>query len=405
MARGNVGDSMSIDSTIARRDAIAQYRIIGEVAHPHLTSIAELAAVICGVSSAVINIIDDRFQHQIAAVGLEPEVCAREDSMCAVILHEARHVKVVDAREDARFANNPFVTGEIARVRLYASSPVVTPSGIAIGTLCVFDEEPGELEEHQSRALNALADRVVDVLELRRTAEELRRSNEQLLHFASQVSHDLRNPLTALSGFLELAEDDPGLEHAPLAAESIGRARSVASRMNVMVVDFLDYARAEGTEPRREPVDLAAVVAAVVEDLHAVIDSTGAAVTVESDAPVVGDPTLLRALLQNLIGNAVKFSAAAGSTPRVEVRVSTGPDGRCITVDDNGPGIPESERERVFGIMQRGVGRDVPGLGIGLATCRRIVESHRGRIGVEDSPLGGTRVRVDLPSDPARSDG
>lgn len=396
---------MSIDSTIARRDAIAQYRIIGEVAHPHLTSIAELAAVICGVSSAVINIIDDRFQHQIAAVGFEPEACAREDSMCAAILHEARHVKITDARVDARFANNPFVTGEIARVRLYASSPVVTPSGIAIGTLCVFDEEPGHLEEHQSRALDALAEQVVDVLELRRTAEELRQSNERLAHFAGQVSHDLRNPLTALSGFLELAEDDPGLASAPLAAESIGRARSVATRMNEMVIDILDHARVDGAEPRHGRVDLESVVHSVVEDLDAMIAECGATVDVECDSTVIGDPTLLRALMQNLIANAVKFADAAGVPPRVLVRVTEEAKGWRITVDDNGPGIPESERERVFGLLERDADDDVSGYGIGLATCRRIVESHHGRIGVEDSPLGGTRVRVDLPSAPASSDG
>ncbi|MFX7849524.1 histidine kinase dimerization/phospho-acceptor domain-containing protein, partial [Acinetobacter baumannii] len=84
-----------------------------------------------------------------------------------------------------------------------------TPSGVAIGTLCVFDDEVGQLSDASARALDLLAHQVIDVLELRRLTRDLAESNSQLEQFAAQVSHDLRNPLTALSGFLELAADSP----------------------------------------------------------------------------------------------------------------------------------------------------------------------------------------------------
>ncbi|MDO7881290.1 sensor histidine kinase [Salinibacterium soli] len=389
---------MSTDAHVARRDAIADYRIVGAERLPHLERLVALAAAVCGVPTAVVNIIDDTHQHQIAAIGLEPAVCAREDSMCAAVLHESRHIWVTDAREDPRFAQNPFVTGQIATVRFYASSPIVTPAGITIGTLCVFDDEVGELTAQQSEALDTIARQVVEILELRRVAAELRRSNEQLAQFASQVSHDLRNPLTALGGFLELAEDDPGLTDAPMAAESVARARSVAARMTDMVVDLLAYARAEGVQPRRVETDVAELASSVIEDLDAAIESTGASVAVEAADPVVvGDPTLLRALLQNLVANAIKFSSAAGVSPRIAIRAEHVGDAVRLTVDDNGPGIPVDDRERVFGLLERGSTTEGTGLGIGLATCRRIAESHGGRIGVEDSPLGGARVWVVLP--------
>lgn len=389
---------------VTRREVIAQYGVVGEPPEPDLEGLVRLAATLSGVSTAVINIIDDRLQHQIAAVGISPSTCAREDSMCAAVFEQERRVVVADAREDERFARNPFVTGDIAHVRFYASSPLVTPAGVPIGTLCVFDEQPGDLTPEQGRSLDLLAHQVIDVLELRRLARELRRSNEELEHFARQVSHDLRNPLTAISGFLELAADSPELQDAPLAAHAIQRAESAASRMATVLDDLLAYARVGGTQPRQDTVHLTDLVSAVADDLDAEVRRSGGEVTAGGSAVLTGDRTMLRLLVENLVANAIKFTDAAGARPRVEVHAERVGDGARLVVDDNGPGIPPERRERVFALMERG-DSDAPGLGIGLATCRRIADAHGGVIGIEDSPLGGTRVWVTLPgsteSDPA----
>lgn len=381
---------------ITRREAIAEYQVVGQPPEPDLEGLVQLAATICGVSTAVINIIDDRSQHQIAAVGFEPSVCSREDSMCAVVFRHPGHVVVPDAREDDRFRGNPFVTGEIAHVRFYASSPLITPAGVPIGTLCVFDEQVGELSEPDSRALALLARQAIDVLELRRITRELGRSNEQLAHFAGQVSHDLRNPLTALAGFLEIAADSPELADAPVAARALERADAAAARMGALVDDLLDFARVGG-QPRRGIVDLAALVRDVVDDLDTPIRASRATVVAGDLPSISGDATQLRALLQNLLANAIKFSAAGGAAPTVEVRAHALTGGWRITVDDDGPGVPVEQRERIFGLLERGDGPGADGMGIGLSTCRRIVEAHGGRIGVDDSPLGGASVWVVLP--------
>ncbi|HBR87893.1 MAG TPA: histidine kinase [Microbacterium sp.] len=388
---------MSTVQDVTRREMIASYGVIGAPPEPDLEGLVQLAATVCGVSTAVINIIDDRFQHQIAAVGFTPAVCAREDSMCAVVFQHPGHVVVPDAREDDRFRDNPFVTGEIADVRFYASSPLITPQGIPIGTLCVFDEEVGELAPEDSRALALLAHQVVDVLELRRLTHELGQSNEQLERFAGQISHDLRNPLMALAGFIELAADSPELAGAPQAARALSRAESAAERMGAMIGDLYAYARLGGSRPRRETVDLGDLIAAVGDDLDTALAETGARIEAHVDASLHGDPTLLRALLQNLIANAVKFTAATGITPRVVIRSHRLTGGWRLTVDDNGPGVPAERREAVFELMDRGGVDDVPGLGIGLSTCRRIVEAHGGRIGIDEAETGGASVWIVIP--------
>lgn len=388
---------------ITRRSAIAEYQVVGRPPETDLESLVHLAATMCDVPTAVINIIDDRFQHQIAAVGLEPAICSREDSMCAVVFQQQVRTIVSDAREDPRFAANPFVTGELATVRFYASSPLVTPDGVPIGTLCIFDDRVRELSPEQGKALDLLARQVVDVLELLRLTHELGQSNEQLAQFAGQVSHDLRNPLMAVSGFLELATDSPEMVNAPHAAKALARAESAADRMAAMITDLLDFARIGGARPRRVPIDLEPLVVSVVEDLDATITSTGATVEVDTSLAVHGDETLLRALLQNLIANAVKFSAAAGVVPHVLVQAERVSAGVLVAVEDNGPGVAPEQRERVFDLMERAAGSEVAGLGIGLSTCRRIVEAHGGRIEIDESGLGGASVWFLLPD--ARSAG
>ena len=381
-----------------RRAIIEEYGVLGGAPEPDLQGLVQLAATVCGVPTAVINIIDDRFQHQIAAVGIEPAVCSREDSMCAVVFRKPGHTVVSDAALDERFAANPFVTGEVANVRFYASSPLITPMGVPIGTICIFDDVPREMPEDESAALALIAHQIVDVLELRRLTRELGESNEQLENFAAQVAHDLRNPLTALTGYIELASEVPEVAETPAASRALARAESVADRMSGMIARLLDYASVGGAPIRRTAVEVGPLIASTMDDLRTAGLDNGADVTVDASVPVPADPTLLGVLLQNLVGNAVKFSGAGGRAPAITVSVGTVAAGVRITVDDNGPGVPVAERDLVFEPLERGSNVDVPGFGIGLATCNRIVQSHGGRMGIDESPSGGARVWVVLPS-------
>lgn len=387
---------------------IDRYRVLVEPPRADLTALVDIAAQVAQVPLATINLITSTEQHQIATTGFDASICAREDSMCNLVLHEDAPVIVPDASQDPRFKDNPFVTGEIGDVRFYATHQLRTPKGVVIGTLCVFDTEPRELGDDQEEALVQLADRVVDLLELElRTREltraiakleetrtELERSNEVLTAFAGQVAHDLRNPLSAVKMSLELLEDQmasPDLDPDTLAYVAT-RANSGAERMQQLIDDLLAYARIGGHMAHTE-VDLGRVL----EDVRADLAVPLAGATLEAgDLPVVlGDPVQLRAVLQNLVANSAKFTRP-GEPAHIEVRAVGDGDVWRIEVVDHGLGVPEGDRERVFAPLAR-VHDDVDGHGIGLATVRRIVDAHRGRIGIEETPGGGATVWLELP--------
>nr|WP_272917785.1 sensor histidine kinase [Nocardioides flavescens] len=238
---------------------------------------------------------------------------------------------------------------------------------------------------------------VLDVSEHRAVQERLER-------FAALVSHDLKTPLTAVRASLELLGElvggpQPDLASARLLAE---QAEASAQRMGALVDALLAVASAAAPEP--EVVSLRAVVDAAVADLGALIARAGASVRTTAGldhAPrVVGSADLLRTLLVNLLTNAVKFR---DPDRRLHVEIDTAPrEGEPQTLEvrvrNDGPSIPDEERERVFEFLARGGRHDgVAGFGIGLTACRRIVELHGGQIWIEEPDGGGVEVRLTLP--------
>jgi signal transduction histidine kinase len=387
--------------------AITAYDAVRMPPRLQLESLVELAAQIAGVPKAAVNLITDVERHQIATVGFEASVCRREDSMCAVTLATGGPVLVADASADPRFARNPFVTGELDRIRFYAAHPLVTREGVPVGTLCVFDEEIRTLEVAQLSGLATLAERVVDVLELRLRSRELAlslmevqamqaelgRSNERLASFAGQVSHDLKTPLTTLSLSLSLIRQQ--LEDGELGPEWAGlldRAINGSSRMSHLIDDVLDYARLGGTLKETE-VDLDFVLGEVLEELAA--DLGGVTLHIDRLPTVLGDRAQLRAVVQNLLSNAAKYRHPERA-PEVYVAARHVQRAWRIEVTDNGLGVAGVDRTRVFEPLAR-VDVSVNGSGIGLATCRRIVGAHGGRIGIDPTVLVGARFWFELP--------
>lgn len=400
---------MTPTTSTAADDAIARYGALDQPGGRDLVALAQLAALVCEVPHAAINLITGDHQHQIAATGIDPSVCSRDDSMCAVVLDSIEPVVSPDASKDPRFATNPFVTGVIDSVRFYASAPLITPDGTVFGRLCVFDTEPHELTADRAVVLNGVAARVVDVLELRlrtrqleeslteltRTQEELTRSNELLSLFAGQVSHDLRSPLTAVLANAELLATEPAVARDPATLELVRATTNAGRRMAALIDTILAYAKV-GAALERRRIRLDDVLDHVLDDLGPVLEDRAAEVRREPLPEILGDGDQLYAVLLNLATNAVKFTPADRS-PEIAVGAARRNGSWRITVTDNGRGIPVEDRESVFELHQR-VDHSVEGAGIGLATARRAVEAHGGQIGVEDAAGGGTTVWFTLPA-------
>ncbi|MCY7395393.1 MAG: GAF domain-containing sensor histidine kinase [Nocardioides sp.] len=391
-----------------RASRIRAFDVLEKPARRDLVAVVHLAALVCDVPLATINLLTETEHHQIATYGFEGSVRAIDESLCVTVLHEDAPVIVADMRADPRFRDHPMVNGDEGDMRFFAAWRLVTHDGVPIGTLCVSHDEPRHLDAAQTEALGTLSERVVDILELSlRTRElsatlveveavrsELEQSNERLASFASQVSHDLKTPLTSMALSLSLIREELASTADTEALPLLDRAISASTRMAALIDDVLAFARLGGIL-RHDDVDLDQVLRDVRTDLVEPLEG----VTFEvGDLPVVsGNEVQLRALLQNLVENAAKYADPA--RPAV-VRVSgrRTEQGWRLEITDNGRGVPASELGQLFDPMTRAQPDPaVDGHGIGLATCRRIVDSHGGRIGLENALAGGTTAWFELP--------
>ncbi|WAJ32360.1 GAF domain-containing sensor histidine kinase [Arthrobacter sp. FX8] len=373
-----------------------------ELSTEPLKNLVQLAAKLCGVPFGVINVVTSDQQQQVAAVGFEAAVCAREDSMCSQVFLSGKPTVVPDASLDPRLASNPFVTGEIASVRYYASVPLETASGFVLGSLCVFANTPGTPGKDHLGMLEILARQAVQLLELqRRTLQlnsalsEVRESNAKLAEFAGRVSHDLRGPLTTMLGYVEMAGDEVDGDHP--AAEYLQIIDASGHRMLAMLEDVLTYSRMGGAL-QRQRVSLQTVAAEVAKDLGL---SFGSGAVLDAEAMKLHvDPGQLRTLLQNLVANAVNYRSPDRD---LKVRISgiSNYHGTTVFVADNGKGIAPEDRQRVLEPLVR-LHRDGDGhgSGLGLAIARRVVEAHGGELSLKETPGGGTTAVISFPAGP-----
>lgn len=233
-----------------------------------------------------------------------------------------------------------------------------------------------------------------DIRERKRAKAELLESNRDLAAFASVASHDLQAPLRVIQSYLDLLErrcqhlDDRSREY-------IARIVDAAERMRALIMDLLAYARIERAPMDTGPVDLDEVLDRALEILAEHIRAADAVIDRSPLPTVQGVRSQLIQLLQNLVGNAVKYRGDA--PPRIRITATHDDDRWCVSVRDNGIGIHPADHDRIFGLFERVHGRaDYEGTGIGLAICRKIVERHGGRIWVESSPGLGSDFRFTL---------
>jgi len=265
--------------------------------------------------------------------------------------------------------------------------------------------EAGRAQETMARQAAELRRNAAELEDrVQQRTADLERSNQELQSFAYSLAHDLRAPLRAIDGYCHILLD----EHAARLDEDVqvllGNVSRAAVRMGYLIDGMLALARVSRQDLEHIRIDMTALAGSVVSDLRAGQADAWPAITVDPLADAAGDPELIRQVWQNLIGNAVKFSA---SRPGAQVRVeSQAAAGEVIYhVRDKGVGFDTAYAGKLFKPFQRLHPAGFPGTGIGLAIVARIVARHGGRCWADSPASGGACFSFALPAAPAEPAG
>lgn len=223
-------------------------------------------------------------------------------------------------------------------------------------------------------------------------------SNRDLEQFAGIAAHDLKSPLATISGFLDLLEGQLSKTPAPSGVEYVKLMQKASARMLSLIDRLLEYARLTKTPRSFQPVDLNEVVRNTLQNLSAVIKETKSTVTCDKLPKVMGDIDLLSQVFQNLFANSIKFAGDKAAIIHVSVDPNNLPNAWLFTVTDNGIGFDPKDRESIFTLYKSLYTENkYQGTGIGLATCRKVIELHGGQIWAESEFGKGSRFFFTLP--------
>lgn len=213
--------------------------------------------------------------------------------------------------------------------------------------------------------------------------------------FSYTVSHDLRAPIRVVEGFTKILKEDYGRVLDRIGNDHLDRVLGAAARMNSMIDALLALSQLSSQPLARQPVNLSQLAAYVAEDLRRQWPEREVLLQIEPEMQVTGDPTLLRVVVENLLGNAWKYTAKC---TKAEIRFIRHPrDRQTFTISDNGAGFDMRFADRLFGVFQRlHSASEYQGTGVGLASVRRILRRHGGEIWAESSVNQGARFHFSL---------
>jgi PAS domain S-box-containing protein len=276
-----------------------------------------------------------------------------------------------------------------------SASPIRAENGSITGAVIVFRDVS---ERRKSEQALTEANKQLEQL-----AAELRRSNEDLSQFAYVASHDLRSPLNTVTSFIQLLERRYG-DKLGEGKELLGHVTAATRRMATLIEDLLRFATTSSTkEHTSEPVNANTALATALENLRVAVDESKAVITSDPLPSLYVDQTSLVQLFQNLIANAIRYRSA--QDPRIHIAAEEQEGRWRLSCTDNGIGIPKDSHERIFEPFKRLHGQELPGSGIGLAVCKKIVQRYGGTIWVESTPDEGSTFYFTIPfsSHPAQS--
>lgn len=385
------------DFEIQRLRSLHALKILDTGYERQFDGIVELASQVADVPIALVSLVDSNRQWFKSSVGLEVRETPRCQAFCAhAILNPFEELVVEDATEDDRFIDNPLVLRE-PRIRFYAGFPICSPDdGMPLGTLCVIDDEPKKLTEQQLLVLRGLAKQTEYAIGAFVNNQRLFDITEELEQFASVVAHDLRMPLSGIRFLVERVLDEDAKSLAAESQKRLSKALNRTDRLQCLLEDLLAYSRAGRSKNDAEEVYLPELLRDLVDEF-----SLPAGVQLELDEnPITAklDRVHFEQVLRNLIGNAIKHNGRSDGRIKIESELDEEQQALQISVQDNGPGIPEAYQQKVFECFETLRPKDeVEGSGMGLAIVRRIVEARGGTVTLQSEEGVGSKFAFTWP--------
>lgn len=387
-----------------RIESLLSYSILDTLPEQDYDNLTAIAASICNTPVSQVTLIDENRQWAKSNYGVHSTQVSREFSFCAMAINDnARIFICADARIDERFRNNPLVTGH-PNIVFYAGVPLVNFDGFALGTLCVIDHKPRKLSDGQIAGLEALANQVMHLLELRKLRKEyeetlqmLNRKNEDLERFAYVAAHDLKTPVVNITNMGRLFLKIFGKNLDERGKEIMGIITDSAGNLSSLVDGLLEYSRCDKVLQEKKQViyitEIRKEIAAMFYNCPEVkidILTTLEHITINKAA--------LSQVLTNLVSNAVKYSNKART--EIEIGIAENADRYEFYLQDNGPGIPPEHYKKVFTIFEVLSPEDrygKRGNGIGLATVKKLVDQMGGSIEVKSESGKGACFYFTIP--------
>lgn len=385
-----------------RLAALRRYRILDSLVEREYDDLTAIAAHICGTPISLISLVDENRQWFKSARGLQVRETHRDLAFCAHAIQEPdRPLVVTDARLDPRFATNALVV-EDPKLVFYAGVPLLTPEGQPLGTICVIDHQPRQLDAGQLEALQRLSRQVIQLLELRATLLEAEQRNAErqeaydtLRDFSHIIAHDLKAPIRNISQLSELLREECGPRLTDDANEVLGMIEGRAADASRMIDGVLRYSKViRSLGKSREVVNIGQIVEQVAQQLD-LREGCQVRYTGQVNALITSRIALVQ-IFQNLIGNAIKHSQPCSC--HVLIDCAADADGLyAFSVEDNGPGIPAAYQQSVFKLFTTGEAEGAAGHGVGLAIVKRLIEALSGTITMTSTIGTGTTFRFTLP--------
>lgn len=383
--------------------ALEAYQVMDTEEEGAFDELTELAAIICDKPIALVSLIDGKRQWFKSHYGLDVRETPRCLAFCGHAILEDEVFEVRNSLADPRFSDNPLVTGD-PKVIFYAGAQLVTPEGHKIGTMCVINSKPDALTEQQRRSLKSIANQVVRNLEYRKSLIDLKikndfaenmnvrlkSANEELSQFAYRTSHDLKAPLITVQGLARaISEDIRDQNYNDVERNAILIEKNVR-KLEVLVVDILNLAKADLLTTKNEKIDLAEIIADIRATLSMVYVDANVNIEVECNHSIdfLESKTRVTQVLENLISNGIKYCDI--EKPHRFVKVTTAEDDThlIITVEDNGLGIPSKFKDRVYNMFERFHQNVSMGSGLGMYIVKKHIDKMDASIDFVSSDAG-----------------